>query len=541
MPPPAAARELTEEEARAFGLLPAQPRELTAEEAAAFGLAPANEAPAPVPARDGAVRFLTGDGEHSALTRVLAPFRSAAQVLTLGAADEIGGGLGAVLGHIGAAVGLGDKKPFKQRLDEQIDEYRRLDREAAEASPVGTAFGQVTSMLAPVGAVGNVVSTAGKVAASGGMGAVSGFLSSEGSPAERAPGALLGAGVGLGTGLVASGQTGKVVELATNPKKLLELGGRGASAGYAIGHLVGRPNTGAAIGAGTELAGRAIAKLRARLAPSAVRAPVETPSYAPSVPKVMTEEWGEQAATGLSAPKVGPGTKSAPPGPDAFEPPRSRSWMDERTGSVDPNETVSPLAERLRAKLDAKRLEPPAKAPRTPRAPRAPRAPASVPAEPAAKDDTSNPLREELKRRLSTAPKSAIPEEDRSTVDALRNIVSSESRAGNIPGLQHYPTEPDVAFKEYLAQLPKSTGGTAAQKAKALSALKTDPGKGGDVGELIYRARAAGASDEQIMRAVGVRGGKSVPVVNGKPSAARVPTSDEDLMDLLRQSVRGDQ
>jgi hypothetical protein len=130
----------------------------------------------------------------------------------------------------------------------------------------------------------------------------------------------------------------------------------------------------------------------------------------------------------------------------------------------------------------------------------------------------------------------AIPKEDRSTVEVLRNIVSSQSRAGKIPGERHYPVEPDVAFKQYLSELPKSAGATAAQTKKALKSLTVGVLKGADVGPLIYRARAAGVPDETIMRVVGVGRGKA-PASPAAPAAARVPASDADLEDLLRQSV----
>lgn len=479
-------RELTDAEAQALGLAP---REMSDAEAAALGLA---EAPKPAPAeRDGAVRFLTGDGQHSALTRVMAPFRSAAQVLTLGAADEIGGGLAAGIEHLGSKVGIGQEKPFKQRLAEKIDEYRRLDREAEQASPVGTSFGQVTSMLAPVGAIGNAVSTAGKIITSVGLGAAGGFLGSEGTPVERLPGAVVGAGLGLGTGALAAGKGGEVAKYVNNPGKLLELpGGRGAALGGAAGAVIGEPTAGAAVGAVGELAVRggvgvarktaeAIGKLRTRLGP--VRAPAAAPQYAPSIPKVVAEEWGEQAALGLGAPKLTePAAKPAPAKP---------------LPANDTDVQLRALSES--AERDAA---------------------------------AANPLREELKRKLAGAPKSAIPKEHRSTVDALTNVVSSQSRSA--PGMVHYPVEPDVAFKRYLGELPKPTGTSDTQRAAAVKALTDGVREGAEVGELIYRAHAAGASDDAIVQAVGVFPGKKAP-------APRVPASDQDLEDLLRQSVAG--
>jgi hypothetical protein len=112
-------------------------------------------------------------------------------------------------------------------------------------------------------------------------------------------------------------------------------------------------------------------------------------------------------------------------------------------------------------------------------------------------------LREAIRQiRANAYP---IPAEDRGALEALTNIVSTQSRAGKIPGLKHYPVPPDAAFKEYLAELPKSTGGSAAERRKALSVLITGMRHGREPGELIYRARAAGVPDEAIMRAVGVK------------------------------------
>lgn len=567
-------RELSDEEARALGLAP---RELSDEEAAALGLA---EAPKPAaPERDGAVRFLTGDGQHSPLTRLMAPARSAAQVLTMGAADEIGGGLVAGLEHAGAAFGIGEKKPFKQRLADKIDEYRRLDREASEASPVGSAGGQVTSMLLPVGAIGNAVTTAGKVLTAGGMGALGGFLGSEGSATERLPGAAVGAGLGLGMGTVAAGKGGEALKYVKNPAKILELpGGRGAAAGGALGAAIGEPTAGAAAGAGVELAGRAgvavarkagdlVAKMRARMFPRAepgAPVPAAAPEYPPSIPKVITEEWGEGAGLGLGTPKLtpAPAAKSAAaPGPEAFEPPavvqspkapaevkvpaKADEWSAQAAPALD-----APKLARRTGKAAAKADQP---------GPEAfePAAPAPAPK---GDEPPANPLLEELKAKLAGRPQSGIPKEDRSTVHALTNIVSSQSRAGKLPGERHYPVEPDVAFKQYLAELPKSTGASRAQTAKALASLTAGMRNGGDIGELIYKARAAGVSDAAIMKAVGVKStGKAAPPEPpvtptpatpapppatppvppaASPSAARVPTSDRDLEELLRGSLR---
>lgn len=450
--------------------------ELNGPSLSAAELAELNGASAKPAGRDGAVRFLAGDGEHSALTRILAPARSAAQFLTLGAADEIGGGLVAGIEHLGAAVGLGDKKPFKQRLNEKIDEYRRLDREAEQASPVGTSAGQVISMLLPVGALGAATTTAGKIITSAGLGAAGGFLGSEGTPAERVPGALVGGGLGLGMGTVAAGKGGEVLKYVKNPGKVLELpGGRGAALGGAAGALIGEPTAGAALGAGAELVARGgaaaarktadvVSRVRARLGARAPAAPVAEPP--PAVAPPLT-------------PAPAPAAKPTP-------------------APLPANDTDL----QLRALSES-----------------------------AGRDAAAaNPLRAELERRLASAPKSAIPKEHRSTVDALTNVVSSQSRSA--PGMVHYPVAPDVAFKHYLAELPKPTGTSDTQRAAAVKALTEGVREGAEVGELIYRAHAAGASDDAIVQAVGVFPAKKAP-------APRVPASDRDLEDLLRQSVAG--
>jgi hypothetical protein len=153
-----------------------------------------------------------------------------------------------------------------------------------------------------------------------------------------------------------------------------------------------------------------------------------------------------------------------------------------------------------------------------------------------AEDSAAAPgVRQDLARSLAHRSATNIPAEDRSTVEALRNVVSSVTKRGKIPNERHYPVEPDVAFRQYLNELPPSSGASAEQQTAALKALTVGRFRGGaDVGELIYRARAAGVQDEAIMRAVGV--------IPPKAPTPKVPGSDEELRDLLRQSVeRGGQ
>ncbi|HKO83175.1 MAG TPA: hypothetical protein VJ140_01170, partial [Actinomycetota bacterium] len=235
------------------------------------------------------------------------------------------------LEHLGAAVGLGVKRPFRQRLADRIDEYRRLDREAAEASPVGTAFGQVTSALVPVGAVGQATSTAGKALVSGGLGAAGGFLGSEGSATERLPGAAVGAGVGLGLGTVAAHAANEAelvkkagaaaVQLVRDPTAILKLpGSRGAGLGGALGANWGEPGMGAGAGALAELLGRAgvalsrgglslprrlsdhMARLRAEKAAAA--APPQEVPLGQVPPPVQTRAWVERAEGALERPRL---------------------------------------------------------------------------------------------------------------------------------------------------------------------------------------------------------------------------------------------
>ena len=271
--------------------------------------------------------------------------------------------------------------------------------------------------------------------------------------------------------------------------------------------------------------------MRGPQAEAATPAPAAASEYPPSIPKVLAEEWGEGAGVGLGAPKLSPppASKSAP-GPEAFEPP-SQAAVPAVAAKAPPRAGADEWVEQAAPGLDAPKL---ARKPGKPAARRAPANPDAFapppvePATPAPDAPAPNPLREALKRKLSRS-KSAIPAEDRSTVEALLNVLSTVRKGA--PGLQHYPVEPPVAFKQYLANLPKPTSGSAAQAEKALKALTTGGRKSDKVGELIYRARAAGASDEAIAQAVGVGPPRQI--------APRVPTSDEDLKTLLRQSVSG--
>jgi hypothetical protein len=132
-------------------------------------------------------------------------------------------------------------------------------------------------------------------------------------------------------------------------------------------------------------------------------------------------------------------------------------------------------------------------------------------------------LRENVRARAT------IPPEDRSTLDALVNVVSSASKGEQ--GLKHYPVEPRKAFLQYLGELPKSTGGTAKAKNEALRKLILGMKSGEDPRLLIYAARAAGVPDNAILRGVGVFGGKAKAPRGGapvsSPTARREPSHEE--------------
>jgi hypothetical protein len=132
-----------------------------------------------------------------------------------------------------------------------------------------------------------------------------------------------------------------------------------------------------------------------------------------------------------------------------------------------------------------------------------------------------------------------VPQEDQSTVDALRNIIGSVSREGNTPNLKHYPVSPQKAFEQYLADLPPAEGVSAKARVEALRALREGVKSGGEPGALVYQAHAAGVKPKDIMGAVGViptKAKKPAPKAPAKRIPA-VPKDDADLERLLQESV----
>jgi hypothetical protein len=436
---------------------------------------------------DKAKTFLVGEG-GTVIDRLNAPVRAAAQVVTGGYADEITGAVGAGLGKLAEAVGLSEPEPFTHRYARIKKEYQAADDAGARANPVGSLGGTLAGAALPVNALAGVTSKVVPIVA----GLAAGFGGSRGD--------------------------------LTTPEGRVEAA-KDTAQGGAFGWLTSRLQS----------------HLQRLRTPAPAKAPpAEPPASPPPIPddirpattgplppslRPSAEGWKRQAGRPQIVPdEPAPAARPAaqPPPIPADAQPRPLIVKDPKTGRF-----LSLKDPRAKKALKAQQAaEPPA---------------------PAAKDELK-----EIIRADQAAGATSIPEADRSTVEALRNVVSSQSRAGKLANQVHYPDPPDQAFSRYLNELPQSAGGTAAQQREALKALTVGRYKGTeDVGLLVYRARAAGVPDEQIMKAAGFRPGKPAAAPTAPaapatprpgpaaapPATPRVPTSDDDLEQLLRQSV----
>jgi hypothetical protein len=491
--------------------------------------------------------------------------RGLAQELTFGFADEIAGGL----------ESLFTSKTYQQARDESRANYAKAESDNPVAYGAGQVAGGLASLAIPVGgAIGRAASTGAKVARAAGAGAVYGAGKSEaedlgGLAGDAATGAALGAGI-YGAGKALGAGARKVVDVASKGGPLVDFAkkraagaiggalsealGGGGWTGYIAGEAVAAlaPKAGATVrkllARGEVNAARAAAKAapgwekeaaaaleRAELAPAeaaARRAPA-APTTGP-VPGTTSAHWSESAAPGLQAPELAPPTPRtsvAPTAPAAaVEPPRPQPLIgrDPKTGRF----VTAKQAKKLGVEPEipgqasaAPELAPVEPPPASTPAPRkqlqimvgdrvvTPEELASTSA--AAPPEQATGLKAQLAAMLSKRPPTVIPKEDRSTVDALINVMSSTAKGDTT--LKHYPVSPDVAFKQYLAELPRAADASATGRRRALSQLIVGVRRGDDPGELIYKARAAGVPDEAIMRAVGVQ-----PVARTAKQAAAV-------------------
>jgi hypothetical protein len=162
--------------------------------------------------------------------------------------------------------------------------------------------------------------------------------------------------------------------------------------------------------------------------------------------------------------------------------------------------------------------------------------PLPVPAAPAAPAAPTERSMGSQLRSLLGKQADPVPQEDRSTVDALRNIIGSVSREGKQP-LEHYPVSPQKAFEQYLQDLPPAEGVSAKARVDALRALREGVKSGGEPGALVYQAHAAGVKPKDIMGAVGVTPAKARKPASKPKRAPAVPKDDADLERLLQESV----
>lgn len=473
--------------------------------------------------------------------RLNAPFRAAAQVLSGGGIDEAVGHVGAVVGELGEAVGLADPKPYWQRYRESRDTYRAQDDAGARANPVGSFLGSAGAAVAPVGAAVQATSKLVPLA----VGGVSGFLGSRGdlSTPEGRRETSWDTLKGLGLGALGARLQAHLARLrAPGPQKPAPAAPAAAPAQKSPAPALAPPAAPPSGPPASAAPAPPVAPAAPPPAPAAPAAPPPAPAPRGKALKIML---GDRVATPEELAAV---TSHGKPLEDAglSQMDRMRNLKhldlyakkDPVVVAVSPKGTMDVQGGRHRILAARERGAPlHVKFVRGGKELDAPPAndQAGTPAPPDDVPAASPTVTDKLAEILGRNGRGHVLEEHRSTVEALRNVVSSQSRGD--PALTHYPIAPDVAFRQYLADLPASAGASPARTAAAVKALTTGAKAGEDVGDLIYRARAAGASDDAIMQAVGVFGGKAAGKAPPSTPAPRVPTSDADLELLLRQSV----
>lgn len=510
----------------------------------------ADDAPATAGPRPGD-KYLVDDPGTSALESGV---RGAAQELTFGSADELAGGL----------ESLFTSKTYRQARDESRAAYAKAEADNPLTYGAGQLAGGLASLAIPVGgAIGRAASTGSKVARAAAAGGVYGAGKSE---AEDLRGLATDTAIGAGAGAAAFGATKLVGKAASKAKALATSGGPVAdtikrvvanratavAAGAAL-DLVGGGGglTGALVGSLVPKAAEAVRKLLARgevaaakavatagpewertaaaamakaeLAPAqagAARAASAAPISPPSRYQLptSTNRWDSDAAGALATPQLAPAETraaravataqpEAPPRPTPLvaRHPESGRFVSAKQAKKLGIEPEIPG----QAEAAAPELAPPAPARKslkiilgdrdvTPEELATVTSGATPPV--ASATDVNAELASIIKKNAPGA--AAIPQEDRSTVNALVNVMSTTAKGD--PALKHYPVAPDVAFKSYLGELPRAADGSATGRRRALSQLIVGVRRGDEPGELIYRARAAGVPDEAIMRAVGV-------------------------------------
>jgi len=462
--------------------------------------------------------------------------RGLAQEATFGYADELAGALESAF----------TSKTYRQARDESRAAYAKAEADNPTAYTAGQVTGGLASLAVPVGGIGRAATFGGKLARAAGAGAVYGAGKSEaedlgGLAGDAATGAALAGGIYGGGALLGAGARAvwrAVAPLADSPvgelaKRAIASKAKATVAGALTGALGGDALTGAGVGLALDAAAPAVRKIAARFGKgAAAKAAAELAPAAESA----GVRWEREAAAGLHAPELAPpAPRTSMPRPPVAEP-APTSPSPEPIAAPEPPAAARPAPPQPLVGRDPKsgRFVSAAKARKMgiePEQVGVKKEAAEIPAEPAVTPEdpvitptsqaafrdkvqagyqeqfraqrTRNELKDILRTQQAGAP--VVPPEDRSTTQALANIVNTQSREGAIPNLRHYPAPPDVSFKQYLAELPASAGGTPEQRRKAMGKLVLGMRNGEDPGPLIYQARAAGVKDEAIMRAVGVQ------------------------------------